>query len=72
MHVRLLGGDLLKAMVANDGGRRSPSRRATPVSLRLPADALRVLRDGPVVPPEEEPEAAAAGAGNGHAPVSAD
>ena len=69
--VRLLGGDLIKAVAQNDGGPVT-FEQGTPVSVRLPSSALRVLRDGPVAPPEEELDAAAAGAGNGHAPVSAD
>jgi spermidine/putrescine transport system ATP-binding protein len=45
VHVRVLGGELMKAMVANDG---SPSPVSldpgSAVSLRLPPEALRVLR----------------------------
>jgi spermidine/putrescine transport system ATP-binding protein len=44
VHVRVLGGDLLKAMVPNDGN-LSPAalESGAAVCLRLPADALRVL-----------------------------
>jgi spermidine/putrescine transport system ATP-binding protein len=45
VHVRVLGGDLMKAMVANDGS--PPPVSLDPgaaVSLRLPPAALRVLR----------------------------
>ncbi len=44
VHVRVLGGDLLTATVANDG--TAPAtllEGGTPVTLHLPADALRVL-----------------------------
>ena len=60
VHVRVLGGDLLKATVANDG--TPPTVRleqGEPVSLYLPPDGLRVLDGGPVV---EEPAAAPASA----------
>ena len=42
LHVRILGGELLKATVANDG---SPLRfeQGMPVTVHLPPDALRVL-----------------------------
>ena len=42
LHVRLVGGDLLKAMVSNDGSAPTYSE-GTPVTLHLPAEALRVL-----------------------------
>ena len=44
VHVRVLGGELLKVMVPNDGG-ISPAalESGAAVSLHLPADALRVL-----------------------------
>jgi hypothetical protein len=45
VHVRVLGGELMKAMVANDGS--PPPVSLDPgaaVSLRLPPAALRVLR----------------------------
>jgi spermidine/putrescine transport system ATP-binding protein len=44
VHVRVLGGELLKAMVANDGGVSSGTLEpGAAVSLHLPPDALRVL-----------------------------
>ena len=57
VHVRVLGGELMKAMVANDGS--PPPVSLDPgaaVSLRLPPAALRVLR-----PSEAETEDAPAG-----------
>ena len=59
VHIRVLGGELLRAMVANDGG-VSPSalEAGAAVSLHLPADALRVLtpsEDG--APAEDEDKA---------------
>ncbi len=54
IHVRIVGGDLLKATVANDGV-PVPFAEGSPVTLHLPADALRVLRrDGPVEAADEE------------------
>ena len=56
VHVRVLGGELMKAMVANDGS--APPVSLDPgaaVSLRLPPAALRVLR-----PSEAGTEAAVA------------
>jgi ABC-type Fe3+/spermidine/putrescine transport system ATPase subunit len=51
VHIRVLGGELLRAMVPNDGGVSPSSLEAgAAVSLHLPADALRVLT------PSEEPE----------------
>jgi spermidine/putrescine transport system ATP-binding protein len=45
VHVRVLGGELLKAMLPNDGGDASASLDpGAAVCLHLPADALRVLR----------------------------
>ena len=45
VHVRVLGGDLMKAMVANDGSPPPVSLDpGSAVSLRLPPAALRVLR----------------------------
>ena len=55
VHVRVLGGEILKATVANDG--REPPVALEPgaaVSLHLPPEALRVLRPSEA-PPEEEP-----------------
>ncbi len=42
LHVRLVGGDLVKAILPNDG---SPLayEQGTPVTVHFPADALRVL-----------------------------
>jgi spermidine/putrescine transport system ATP-binding protein len=67
LHVRVLGGDLLKVMVANDGSSTSFDEGAA-VTLHLPAEALRVLAasvaDWPagggdsadaVPPPREDP-----------------
>ena len=42
LHVRLVGGDVLKAMIANDGSTLAYGE-GTPVALYLPPDALRVL-----------------------------
>jgi ABC-type Fe3+/spermidine/putrescine transport system ATPase subunit len=42
LHVRLVGGDLVKAVLPNDGAGESHAQ-GTPVTVRLPADALRVL-----------------------------
>jgi spermidine/putrescine transport system ATP-binding protein len=45
VHVRVLGGELMKAMVANDGSPPAVSLdNGAAVSLRLPSEALRVLR----------------------------
>jgi spermidine/putrescine transport system ATP-binding protein len=52
VHVRVLGGELLKATVANDGSAPPVELEpGTAVSVRLPADALRVLV--PSEPPAE-------------------
>jgi hypothetical protein len=67
----MLGGDLIKAVAQNDGAPVT-FEQGTPVTVRLPAGALRVLRDGPVLPADDEAEAAAASAGNGSAAVSAE
>ena len=54
VHVRVLGGELLKAMVPNDGGvAASALEPGAAVSLHLPPDALRVLRTSE---PSEEAE----------------
>jgi hypothetical protein len=42
LHVRVVGGDLLRATVPNDGSARAYEEGA-PVTLHLPPDALRVL-----------------------------
>ena len=54
LHVRILGGDVLKVMVPNDGSSSSFVEGAA-VTLHLPAEALRVLT------PSEPGEAADAG-----------
>jgi spermidine/putrescine transport system ATP-binding protein len=55
VHIRVLGGELLKAMVPNDGGgSASALEPGAAVSLHLPADALRVLTASE--PAEEEAE----------------
>jgi spermidine/putrescine transport system ATP-binding protein len=57
VHVRVLGGELLKAMVPNDGGvSASALESGAAVCLHLPPDALRVLTTGE--PDEQEPESA--------------
>ena len=44
VHVRVLGGELLKAMVPNDGGVSAAALEpGAAVSLHMPPDALRVL-----------------------------
>ena len=44
VHVRVLGGELLKAMVPNDGGVSAAALEpGAAVCLHLPPDALRVL-----------------------------
>jgi spermidine/putrescine transport system ATP-binding protein len=42
LHIRLVGGDVLRATIRNDGS-PFPYEEGTPVTLHLPADALRVL-----------------------------
>lgn len=44
VHVRLATGSPLQALVRNDGN-ALPYRQGTPVSIALPAEALRVLPD---------------------------
>jgi spermidine/putrescine transport system ATP-binding protein len=57
VHIRVLGGELLKAMVPNDGGvAQAALEPGAAVSLHLPADALRVLTTSE--PAEGEAEAA--------------
>ena len=62
VHVRIPGGDVLRATVANDGRPAAVAlEQGTPVTLHLPADGLRVL--APSAPPaaaEEESEPASA------------
>jgi len=61
VHVRVLGGELLKATIANDGSAPPVELEpGTAVSVRLPADALRVLV--PSEPPAEPDEQAEEGA----------
>jgi spermidine/putrescine transport system ATP-binding protein len=55
VHVRVLGGELLKAMVPNDGGTATAALEpGAAVCLHLPPDALRVLTTGE--PAEEDSE----------------
>jgi len=51
LHIRLVGGDLLKALIQNDGSAFA-YEDGTPVTLYLPPEAVRVLR--PSVAPEAE------------------
>jgi spermidine/putrescine transport system ATP-binding protein len=56
VHVRVLGGELLKATVANDG--KPPAvalEQGEAVSLHLPADSLRVLTPSEPAPESAEP-----------------
>ena len=53
IHARIVGGDLLKATVANDGV-PLPFEAGSPATLHLPADALRVLRRDAAADVEEE------------------
>jgi spermidine/putrescine transport system ATP-binding protein len=69
VHVRLPGGDVLKATVPNDGSASSVRLESgTPVTLHLPADALRVLIQEPA--PADEPEPADATAPGGVSDVA--
>ena len=57
VHVRVLGGELMKAMVANDGSPTAVSLEpGAAVSLRLPPPALRVLRPSEGVTEEDVEE----------------
>ena len=60
VHVRILGGDLLKATFANDRESGPEGLEAgMAVTVHLPADALRILRSSPVAaidPEAAEPE----------------
>ena len=57
VHVRVLGGELLKAMVPNDGGATPEALDSgSAVSLHLPPDALRVLRTTEPEPARAEQE----------------
>ena len=51
LHVRIIGGDLLKATVQNDGSAFA-YEEGTPVTLHLPPDAVRVLSSSTVAPAE--------------------
>ena len=56
VHVRVLGGELLKAMVPNDGSVSAAALEpGAAVCLHLPPDALRVLTTSE---PDEEAEEA--------------
>jgi hypothetical protein len=45
VHIRVLGGELVRAMVPNDGGvSEEMLEPGAAVSLHMPPDALRVLR----------------------------
>jgi spermidine/putrescine transport system ATP-binding protein len=48
LHVRVVGGDLLKVMLPNDGSAREIAE-GTAVTLHLPPDALRVLAPSPAL-----------------------
>jgi spermidine/putrescine transport system ATP-binding protein len=58
LRVRILGGALIKAIVPNDGV-PLPYEQGAAVTLHLPSDALRVLRDTAAAPARAEPEAEA-------------
>ena len=49
LHVRIIGGDLLKATVQNDGSAFA-YEEGTPVTLHLPPDAVRVLAPSVAAP----------------------
>jgi spermidine/putrescine transport system ATP-binding protein len=54
VHVRVLGGELLRATVANDGSDGAVAMEpGAAVTLHLPAEALRVLLPSPVPEPPE-------------------
>ncbi len=53
LHVRIIGGDLLKATVQNDGS-AFPYGEGTAVTLHLPPDAVRVLAPSAAEPAEAE------------------
>jgi spermidine/putrescine transport system ATP-binding protein len=58
LRVRIVGGDLLKAVLRNDGS-ATGYEQGTPVTLFLPEDALRVLATAPAETAEAEPAGAA-------------
>ena len=53
LHVRIVGGDLLKATIQNDGSTFA-DEEGTPVTLYLPPDAVRVLAPSGGAPAEPE------------------
>jgi spermidine/putrescine transport system ATP-binding protein len=53
LRIRVLGGDLIKAVIPNDGS-QGVFEQGTPVSVELPPDALRVLRSDGAAPAYEE------------------
>jgi spermidine/putrescine transport system ATP-binding protein len=60
IHVRVLGGELLRATLANDGSDGAvPLEPGAAVTLHLPAEALRVLLPSEAPQTPEEPEAEA-------------
>ena len=56
LRVRILGGSLIKVVLPNDGAPLA-YEQGTAVTLHLPSDALRVLRDSAPVQPDEPPAA---------------
>ena len=58
LHVRIVGGDLLKATLQNDGS-AFVYEEGTPVTLHLPPDALRVLRPSSAASTAEADDVAA-------------
>ena len=52
VRVRLASGELVRSLVANDGTGRVPTAQGTPVSVHLPAEAVRMLHEEPA-PPED-------------------
>ena len=55
VHIRVLGGELLKATVSNDGKPLGfELERGTAVSLHLPPDGLRVLAPSQAPPSAED------------------
>jgi ABC-type Fe3+/spermidine/putrescine transport system ATPase subunit len=53
VHVRVLGGELLRATVANDGSANVAMEPGAAVTLHLPAEALRVLLPSAAPEPPE-------------------
>ena len=60
LHVRLVGGDLLKATVRNDGSAFA-YEEGTPVTLYLPSDAVRVLTPSSALARSDRPVAVSTG-----------